>query len=138
MSSRATSPQQELLLRDIEMWNTGETDAVDEIYAADATYTDPMGEIHDRESYVEYIGTIRTAFPDFHVEVDELFEAGNTVGCRYTITGTLEGPYRGFEPTGESFELHGIAMSHIEDGEIVESWNAANSMAIAQQTGLLG
>lgn len=138
MSATPESPNQELLMRDIEMWNTGNTDTVDEIYAADATYTDPMGKVHDRDSYVEYIDMIRSAFPDFHVEVEEVFESDATVGCRYTVSGTLEGTYRGFEPTGESFELHGIAMSHIEDGQIVASWNATNSMAIAQQTGILG
>ncbi len=138
MSSKTTSLKQELVERDIEMWNTGETDAVDEIYASDATFTDPMGEVHDLESYVEYVKSIRSAFPDFEVDIQEFFETGDTVGCRYTFSGTMEGTYRGFEPTGKSFELHGIAVCHVEDGRIVEWWNAANSMAIAQQAGVLG
>ncbi len=33
MGSTAITPHQELLKRDIEMWNTGETDPVDEIYS---------------------------------------------------------------------------------------------------------
>lgn len=138
MSATATTRKQELVKRDIELWNTGETDAVEDIYAEDATFTDPMGEVHDLESYVEYVKSIRAAFPDFDVEIQEFLETDNGAGCRYTFSGTMEGTYRGFEPTGESFELHGLAMCHIEDGQIVEWWNATNSMAIAQQTGVLG
>ncbi|MFT4921394.1 MAG: steroid delta-isomerase-like uncharacterized protein [Haloarculaceae archaeon] len=138
MSSTATTPQQELVMQDIEIWNTGETDAIDDVYADDSTYVDPMGEVHDHESYAEYITAIRTAFPDFHVEVEEFFETEDGVACRYTFSGTLEGTYRGFEPTGESFEHHGVAWYTIEDGAVVEAWNATNSMAIAQQAGVLG
>ncbi|MEF8814839.1 MAG: ester cyclase [Halovenus sp.] len=138
MSSTATTPPQELVMQDIEMWNTGETEAVDDIFAADSSYIDPMGERHDRESYAEYIDAIRAAFPDFHVEVQEFVETDDGVACRYTFSGTMEGTYRGFEPTGESFELHGVAWYHIEDETILEAWNATNSMAIAQQVGALG
>jgi steroid delta-isomerase-like uncharacterized protein len=138
MSATATTGKQELVKRDIELWNSGETDTVEEIYADDATFTDPMGEVHDLESYFEYVESIRTAFPDFDVEIEEFFETEGSVGCRYTFSGTMEGTFRGFEPTGGAFELHGIAMCHVEDGEIVEWWNATNSLAIAQQAGVLG
>lgn len=138
MSSEATTPQRELVMRDIGMWNTGDTDPIGEIYATDSTYLDPMGEVHDHESYAEYIEAIRTAFPDFHVEVQEFSETDDGVAVRYTFSGTMEGRYRGFEPTGESFELHGIAWYHIEDRSIVRAWNATNSMSIAQQVGALG
>lgn len=138
MSSEATTPRQELVMRDIEIWNTGDTGPIDEIYAADATYVDPMGEVHDPESYAEYIQAIRTAFPDFHVEVQEFSETDDGVAVRYTFSGTMEGPYRGLEPTGQSFELHGIAWYHTEDGSVVKAWNATNSMSIAQQAGALG
>ncbi|MFB6281868.1 MAG: ester cyclase [Haloferacaceae archaeon] len=138
MSSEPTTPREELVMRDIEMWNTGETDAVDDLYADGSTYIDPMGEAHDHESYAEYIDAIRTAFPDFHVDVREFCGTGDVVAVRYTFGGTLEGPYRGFEPTGGSFELHGVAWYRIEDGAIVEAWNATNPMSIAQQVGALG
>jgi steroid delta-isomerase-like uncharacterized protein len=112
---------------------------VDDIYADDATYVDPMGEVyHDRESYKQYMEMVLSAFPDFTVEVKGVAETDDGVYCRYTFSGTMEGEFRGFEPTGESFELHGIAWSRIEDEKIVESWNATNTMAMAQQLGLLG
>jgi steroid delta-isomerase-like uncharacterized protein len=138
MSSTATTTQEELVRRDIETWNDHDIAAVDDLYAADARYRDPMGEVHDRTSYKEYIRMVLTAFPDFHVDIRGLAETDDGVYCRYTFSGTMEGEFRGFEPTGESFELHGIAWSRIEDGVIVESWNATNTMAMAQQLGLLG
>lgn len=139
MSPTATTTQEELVMRDIATWNDRDYDAVDDLYAGDATYRDPMGEVyHDRASYKEYMETVLSAFPDFHVDVKGVAETDDGVYCRYTFSGTMEGPFRGFEPTGESFDLHGIAWSRIEDGRIVESWNATNTMAMARQLGLLG
>jgi steroid delta-isomerase-like uncharacterized protein len=138
MSANPRSEWEELVERDISIWNGGNPDAIDEVYAADATYTDPTGAVHDRDSYREYVEMIRTAFPDFHIEVQELLQSGDTVVTRYTYSGTMEGEYRGFEPTGKSFEHHGISWHRIEDGTIVEAWNVANQMAMAQQLGLLG
>lgn len=124
-------------MHDITAWNDGDVDVIDDIYADGAAYTDPMGAVHDRESLTEYIGMIRTAFPDFTVDVHQLLREGDTVACRYTFSGTMEDPYRGFEPTGESFELHGITWYHIQDEQVPTAWNATNSMAVAQQLGLL-
>lgn len=137
MGAPATTAEQELFMRNIAVWNERRPDDIDDISAAEATSTDPMGTAHDRESLKEYIDMILGAFPDFHVEVHTLRE-GNVVASRYTFSGTMEAQYRGCEPTGESFEHHGIAWSRTEDGKVAESWNSTNGMAMAQQLGLLG
>ena len=132
------SDAEELALREIAGWNEHRPAAVTDLYAVDETYTDPTGTVHDRVSLAEYVETTVTAFPDLHVEPRAVVGREGTVACRYTFGGTLEGPYRGFEPTGESFELHGVAWSRVEDGAIAEAWNATDSTAMARQLGLLG
>lgn len=131
------SEAEELVLREIAGWNEHRPAAVTDTYAVDATYTDPMGMVHDRASLAAYVEMIVTAFPDFHVEPRAVVGRDGTVACRYTFGGTMEGPFRGFEPTGESFELHGVEWSRVEDEAIVEAWNATNSLAMARQLGLL-
>jgi steroid delta-isomerase-like uncharacterized protein len=119
------------------VWNTGKVDRIDDIYAADSVYHDAFGEVHDRESMKEYVTRTRETFPDFHVREDDRISDGGTVATRYTIRGTMERRFRDFQPTGKSFEVHGIATYRVEDGRIVEAWNAVNAMAMAEQLGLL-
>jgi steroid delta-isomerase-like uncharacterized protein len=138
MSSKAQPSPEELTRRDIAIWNDGEVDRIEDVYDADCVYHDPFGEEYDRDSYRGYVEMIHTAFPDFFVHEEETLSERDSVMMRYTFGGTMEGEYRGFEPTGKSFELHGLISYRIEDGRIVEAWNAVNSMAMAQQLGLLG
>lgn len=135
----ATASEIETLVeREIEIWNTGSVDDVDDIYAADAVYVDAFGEEHDRAGFKAYVRMLREAFPDFHVEIEETITEGDRIATRYTFGGTHEGEYRGFEPTGNSFELHGMTLCHVEDGRIVKMWNATNVFSMAQQLGLMG
>ena len=138
MSSQRESALKQMVERDLDVWNEQDIAAVDDLYAADVSYHDAMGEVRDRESLKEYMRMIWTAFPDFHIDSDEMIEEGDTVVTRYTFGGTMDGPFRGFEANGESFEMHGLASYRFEDGMVVESWNGTNSLAMIQQLGLLG
>jgi steroid delta-isomerase-like uncharacterized protein len=138
MSSKTQPTPEELSRRDMAMWNEADLDRIDDIYAADCTYHDSFGEAYDREALHEYVSGVLAAFPDLHVEEDETIADENTVTSRYTLSGTLEGAWRGFEPTGERFEVGGVICYHVDDGRIVEALNTTTSMAIARQVGLLG
>jgi hypothetical protein len=48
------------------------------------------------------------AFPDLHVEMEDLIEEGDTVVARDTVTGTHQGEYRGLPPTGKSVTTKSI------------------------------
>jgi steroid delta-isomerase-like uncharacterized protein len=138
MTTTPQTERQALVQREMDIWNDGAFHRIETVYAPDLAYTDPTGEVHDRASLREYVETTLTAFPDCFVQPQAFVEAGEDVACRYRFGGTMEGPFRGFEPTGESFELHGISWSRVEDGTVVEAWNATNTMAMARQLGLLG
>jgi steroid delta-isomerase-like uncharacterized protein len=137
MTATPQTDRQALVQREIDIWNDGAFHEIEAVYAPDLAYTDPMGEVHDRASLREYVEMTLTAFPDFTVQPRAFVETGDDVACRYTFGGTMEGPFRGFEPTGASFELHGISWSHLVDDAVVEVWNATNTMAMARQLGLL-
>jgi predicted ester cyclase len=48
------------------------------------------------------------AFPDLHVELEDLIEEGDKVVARNTVTGTHQDKYRGLPPTGKSFTTRSI------------------------------
>jgi steroid delta-isomerase-like uncharacterized protein len=132
-----TPPPAELTGREFEVWNGGDVATIDDLYAADGVYHDGFGEVRDRASLKEYVAATRETFPDFAVREEGVVADESTSVARYTISGTMEGSFHGFEPTGESFEIHGFVSHRVEAGEIVEAWNAVNAMAMAEQLGLL-
>lgn len=137
MSSNARPSPKELARRGFEVWNGDGDGGIEDIYAEGAVYHDGFGKRHDRESLKAYLANTRETFPDFRVRPARVVAVDDTAFSRYTISGTMEGEFHGFAPTGESFEIHGFVSHRVEDGKVVEAWNATNAMAMAQQLGLL-
>lgn len=129
------SNPEELARREFDVWN-GDAD-VEDVYAADASYRDGFGRRHDRAELVEYVAGTRETFPDFAVRPERIVADETVAVARYTAAGTMTGTFHGFEPTGESFEIHGFVSHRVGDGGIAESWNAINALAMAEQLGLL-
>ena len=84
-----------------EVWNTGNLDAIDELYAADyvADYRPyaPLRQGHD--AIKDMIQRAHVAFPDFHEELEEMVAEGDKVVVRLTITGTQLGQWGPLPPT---------------------------------------
>ena len=60
-----------------------------------------------------------TAFPDWHVEVQNVISDGRSVVIEWRTTGTFEKPFRGREPNGKKFSRRGCAVAEVERGQIV-------------------
>jgi len=122
-----------------DCFNAGELDKLDEYVADDfvlheANWPEP---IRGPEGFEEFLQTYRTAFPEAHVEIDEIVAEGDLVVARWTATGTHDGDLMGIEPTGESVTLSGIEMCRIEDGKFVEDWEVMNLFRMLQQLHVL-
>ena len=80
----------------------------------------PTGEIYDgREEVSGYYQTTRAAFPDQRNELIALYHADDAVIAEFWLRGTHEGPFRGFEPTGKSFECRCTAFFIFEGETLV-------------------
>ena len=80
----------------------------------------PTGEVHDGEEAVrQYFKDTRTAFPDQRNELVALHHADDAVITEFILRGTHEGPLRGMEPTGRSFECRMTAFFLFEDDRLV-------------------
>jgi hypothetical protein len=60
-------PMQEIIERYIECWNQTDPQQrrslVDEVWAADASYTDPLADVRGREAIDAVIGAVQAQFP---------------------------------------------------------------------------
>jgi steroid delta-isomerase-like uncharacterized protein len=119
------------------VWQEKDVEAMDELFTADSVLHDPSGDRRGVDSFKEYNRRYHEAFPDLEYEVRDVVADADRVAFRARMRGTLEGEFRGFDPTGESFEAEGIVIARIEDGRIAERWASYDALGMLRQLGLL-
>ena len=82
------------------------------------------------------IAAVRQAFPDAHLDIEDLAAAGHTVWWRWRFTGTHQNDFMGVARTGNRVETRGVNIERIEDGKIVEHWNFSDRLAVWEQLGV--
>ncbi|WP_224448051.1 ester cyclase [Haloprofundus salilacus] len=120
-----------------EVWS-GDFSAYNDLFAADAVVHTPFGTFEGRTAYRTYLEESLGVVPDFEADLDEVFEAGETVAGRFTQRGTQTGAAAsaGLPATGNSFELPGSNFAQFEDGRCVEMWTIWDRMEFLDQLGL--
>jgi steroid delta-isomerase-like uncharacterized protein len=127
---------QSLLEGYIEAWNTGNVENLERIVSSDFEFrmTTKYEARVGLDSLKAEIGRYRTAYPDFHIEVHEIFYSENAAAIRWTITATNSGP--GWNPpTGKQVDVMGMSLLHFEEGKIKDEWVAGNNLLWWRQLG---
>jgi predicted ester cyclase len=70
------------------------------------------------------IAAFRTAFPDAHFTVEDLFGDAERVAARWRLAATQTGPFRGKPPTGKKVALSGNTIFRVDNGKSREMWVA--------------
>ena len=120
-----------------EVWNKGNLDVIDETHAAGYVLHDPTGDIQGTEGLRQFVMGYLTAFPDFHVTIEDAIAEGDMVVLRWTVTGTHKGELMGISPTDKEMTMTGITMGRIASGKIVEAWNNLDAVGMLQQLGII-
>ena len=124
-----------------EVWNRGDSVALTEMLAPTALIhnlpVDDSEEKAKSESFLPMVETFRGAFPDLHIEIEDMIAEGDKVTARCRVRGTHRGDSLGFSATNNPVEFTGITIARIENGQIVEGWNNFDFMAMYQQLGAL-
>lgn len=114
-----------------DLWNRWQLDIVDEIVSADVEFRGSLGlEAHGRDAFKAYVETVRTAFPDWRNQIDEMVAADDRVAARMTWTGTHRGALLGLEPTGRRVEYGGAAFFRLSSGLIETAWVVGDTEAL--------
>ncbi len=87
-------------------WNTGHYDEAREHLATDFVNHTPFGE-ETRDEFLARIQSVRDAFPDWRMTVDDMLADGDFVITCWTGRGTHRGPFRGIAPTGQAVTVWG-------------------------------
>ncbi len=77
-----------------------------------------------------------TAFPDLHVNIEDIIAEGNEVCVRVTETATHTNEYRGIAPTGNKLNYVVMMIWRISDSKIVEGWIVYDQLGFLQQIGV--
>jgi predicted ester cyclase len=55
-----------------DILNAGDLDVVDRIFSADVVFHYPLGELNGLDAVRQYVGVVRTAFPDIRFTIEDL------------------------------------------------------------------
>lgn len=119
-----------------EVWNRGNYDVIDQFVASDFVgHSPPSDEIPGADGIRQYVSTLRAAFPDVHITVEDQIAEGDRVVTRWTARGTHRGEFQGISPTGKQAQVTGVTISRVANGKFVEGWMNWNVLGLMQQIG---
>ena len=119
------------------VWNKRNIALIDELYADNFVFHDPVQANGDLEYFKQYANGVYTGIPDLHIATDDLIAEGDQVVKRWTARGTHKGDFMGVPATGNRIEVTGIEIFRIADGKIAEIWANMDSLGLMQQIGVI-
>ena len=116
------------------LFDSRDPNAADEFFApAFRSHNMPPGFPPGVEGVKRFFATLRDAFPDVEVAIDELVADGDRAAVATTISGTHTGELAGLAPTGRRVSVTGLDMIRVEDGRIVEHRGLTDSVGLMRQ-----
>lgn len=121
-----------------EGFSCGHLDIADEVISPDLVEHQNFGPDHasGADGVKAVIASLRRAFSDFHLAIDDLTVDGDTVWVRMTASGINDGSFMGNAPSGRAMRATVFDAMRVEDGRIVEHWGVPDRLGILFQLGL--
>ena len=121
-----------------ELWNTGNSELVAQVYADNVERIDPNSPqpIHGREQIANYIAEVHTGFPNFKLEIKERMIEGEKVVSEWACTGTHSGVFQGIPPTGRRVTILGVSLNWVQGGKIITERAYFDRLSMLQQLGV--
>ena len=126
--------------RDIHnnIWN-GDLSALQDCYVDNLKFEGTTNRLFEGlNAYKSYVQTIRTAFPDLTLQVDEVYWMGNEhdgwlISARWSAEGTHLGDGIYKKPSNASCQLWGITQWRVSSGVIEAEWQLFNEFDLIMQ-----
>lgn len=117
--------------------NHGDDSAMRELVHPNYLYRAPGQESRGRDGLKALFDSYRSGLPDLKVSIDDLVVSGDKVVTSITLNGTHTGDLMGIPATGKPLNVHGMVLSRLEDGKIVEEWEILDMLGMFQQLGVV-
>ena len=113
-------------------------DVIDEIIAPDVIeHEEFAGFEPGREGVKQGFQVFHAAFPDLHVDIQDVLADGDKVIARMHWTGTHQGEFMGMPATGKQVAFNVIDIFRFDEGRMVEHWGVSDSLAMMTQLGAI-
>ncbi len=120
-----------------EIWNHGRFGTIDEMADTNAVGQGQM--LHDApinlEKFREFAHHLRSAFPDFHVTIEDTIAERDRVVLRWRAAMTHSGQFLRYPATGKAVVISGITIFRMKNGKIVAGWDKWDQLAMLEQIG---
>lgn len=140
MARSSTHADAETVVRRLidEGFSGGRLEVADELIADDLVEHQSYGPDHapGAAGVRAVIGSLRRAFPDFRLDIQDLVVAGDVVWTRNVATGTNDGSFLGHPPTGARMQIDVFDVLRVVDGRVVEHWGVPDRLGVLFQLGL--
>ena len=122
-----------------EAFNKGDLAVVDELTSPELHEHQNFGPGHapGAAGVRAVVESLRRAFSDFRLTIEDLTTSGDAVWLRMVATGTNDGSFMGNPPTGRPIRIDVFDVIRVEDGRMVEHWGVPDRLGAILQLGLL-
>jgi len=107
---------------------------IDEAYVGES---ETLGTVHGRAGARQMLTTMFQAFPDLHIEAEEIIASGTHIISRAILTGTHKGTFAGVAPTNKKVSWHSCNIVEVKNGKAIRSRVYADNVTLLRQLGVL-
>lgn len=120
------------------VFNRHELDYIDTLYTPDVVdHSAPPGLPAGIEGIKLKVAAFLTAFPDLHLDYEQILVDGDMIAGRFTLTGTHQGDFGEIPATGASVNVIGHDMVRLRDGKVSEHWLQLDMLTLMQQLSVI-
>jgi hypothetical protein len=80
---------------------------------------------------LRFFSAVNEAFPEYVLEIENILVKGEKAMVKYSIWGLLQGRLLGVSSTGSRMKVSGLDIFRLDNGNIVEYWNANHQIGPA-------
>jgi len=120
-----------------EAFSQGNLGVCDELVTSDMVEHQSFGPDHAAgpEGVKSVIRSLRAAYSDFRLQIEDFSVDGDRIWARCVGTGTNDGVFMGHPPTGKSIRIDVFELVRVHDGKIVEHWGSPDRLGALLQLG---
>jgi steroid delta-isomerase-like uncharacterized protein len=122
----------------VEAWNKQDLDAIEGLLTPDYVRHDAnLPDVNGPEGEREFVAGILSAFPDIHLQMNQLIGQDDLVAVRLAFRGTHEGLFLGVPATGQEVAFESMEVFRLAGNKIVEQWVVMDALGLFQQLGVI-
>ena len=119
-----------------QVWNQKSEAAIDEMFSQQGKshgFPDADTVLIGPEAFKAVHRTFCGAFPDLHIDLEDILAEGDRVAVRWRVSATHLGDHLGFPATGKKTTLDGSSFLIAKGNQVIEGWNQMDVQAMIQK-----